>query len=93
MLMCANIAIPVIELILKVKYSDSWCSFIQREAVQDETFGLKYSDLVRSQDFSHLSNDHVDRLELNISAGHKLIGVGTVNIYNIYSLLYLQVII
>ena len=67
--------------------------FIQRKAVQDQTFGLKYSDLVRSQDFSHLSNDHVDRLELNISAGHKLIGVGTVNIYNIYSLLYLQVII
>ena len=62
--------------------------FIQREAVQNKTFGLKYSDLVRSQDFSHLSNDHVDRLELNISAGHKLIGVGTVNIY---SLLYLQV--
>ena len=61
--------------------------FIQREAVQNKTFGLKYSDLVRSQDFSHLSNDHVDRLELNISAGHKLIGVGTVNIY---SLLYLQ---
>ena len=90
MLICASIGIPVIELILKVKYSDSWCSFIQREAVQDQTFGLKYSDLVRSQDFSHLSNDHVDRLELNISAGHKLIGVGTVNIY---FLLYLQVII
>ena len=58
--------------------------FIQREAVQDQTFGLKYSDLVRSQDFSHLSNDHVDRLELNISAGHKLIGVGTQLIYTLF---------